>query len=262
MNKVTIICEECEKSFDVSPSRAKRARYCCAACRVNAMRVRFQGSENPSYKGGPQTLPCDWCGELVVRAPSSRCKYQHTFCSRECYGHWRSANIKGEAHPLYTGKLVTECAQCGAKLERHPHRFEVAERHYCDLTCLSQWQSEHVKGPAHHQWLGGERHRYGPDWPVQQELARARDRGVCRICGKTAEEQGRALDVHHVVPFRESHNNALDNLVCLCRGCHPRVEKGSLQLADWLPAEVLDPVGQTTMAEELFCHVDAVGKLP
>ena len=56
-----------------------------------------------------------------------------------------------------------------------------------------------------------------------KELVRARD-VVCQGCGKTGAESGRALDVHHLQPFRFSGDNSLDNLVALCRSCHMRAD--------------------------------------
>ncbi len=60
---------------------------------------------------------------------------------------------------------------------------------------------------------------YGPGWKSIREQVRARDR-VCRHCGKTPEENGRALDVHHVDPFRFSGDNSPDRLEAPCRKCH------------------------------------------
>ena len=67
---------------------------------------------------------------------------------------------------------------------------------------------------------------YGRDWRKRKEEVRERDQ-VCRQCGKTPEENGRALDVHHVDPYRYTANNSLDNLIALCRSCHMRaVDRG------------------------------------
>lgn len=64
---------------------------------------------------------------------------------------------------------------------------------------------------------------YGPRWKAIKEQVRARDR-VCRTCGKTPERNGRALDVHHLVPFRFTGDNSLENLSALCRSCHMRAD--------------------------------------
>lgn len=64
---------------------------------------------------------------------------------------------------------------------------------------------------------------YGPRWKETKELIRRRD-GVCRFCGKTPRQNGRALDVHHLNPFRFSGDNSLENLIALCRSCHMRAD--------------------------------------
>ena len=54
----------------------------------------------------------------------------------------------------------------------------------------------------------------GKDWNKQQKKAVLRD-GVCQICRKKNK-----LHVHHIIPYRNSKNNNLDNLIVLCSSCH------------------------------------------
>jgi len=85
-------------------------------------------------------------------------------------------------------------------------------------------------------WVGDSVESRGPDWPRQRDLARKRDRYLCRWCG-APERPGRQHHVHHVVPFREFHwipgendnyrqANRLSNLVTLCPSCHRQAEEG------------------------------------
>ena len=57
-----------------------------------------------------------------------------------------------------------------------------------------------------------------------RETVRHRDK-VCQICGKTKEENGRELDVHHL--DGNHYNNVLDNGVTLCKGCHAIITNNS-----------------------------------
>jgi hypothetical protein len=50
----------------------------------------------------------------------------------------------------------------------------------------------------------------------QEEQIRARDKGICQICGKHGK------DVDHIVPLEISHNNDPSNLRVLCRVCNLR----------------------------------------
>ncbi len=67
---------------------------------------------------------------------------------------------------------------------------------------------------------------YGPNWPRQRDLARARDGYRCQVC--YALEGGRAHHVHHKVPFRTFSSyeeaNRLENLITVCPSCHRKVE--------------------------------------
>jgi len=79
---------------------------------------------------------------------------------------------------------------------------------------------------------------YGLNWADQKDKARERDE-ICQGCEMTPEENGRALDVHHRIPFRafgwipgRNENyieaNALENLVSLCKRCHKEAHRHRL----------------------------------
>ena len=67
---------------------------------------------------------------------------------------------------------------------------------------------------------------YGSNWPMQRDLARARDGFRCQVCGDT--EKGKSHHVHHKIPFRMFDSavqaNQLVNLITLCNSCHRKVE--------------------------------------
>ncbi|MFZ0532123.1 MAG: Zn-binding domain-containing protein, partial [Anaerolineales bacterium] len=67
---------------------------------------------------------------------------------------------------------------------------------------------------------------YGPNWPKQRDLARARDGYRCQICGEP--EGDKAHHVHHKIPFRMFESieqaNQIANLITLCNSCHRKVE--------------------------------------
>ncbi len=67
---------------------------------------------------------------------------------------------------------------------------------------------------------------YGPLWPAIRNRVRQRDGYRCQSCG--AQENGKAHDVHHKIPFRSFHSaqeaNNPANLVTLCPACHRKAE--------------------------------------
>jgi hypothetical protein len=74
----------------------------------------------------------------------------------------------------------------------------------------------------------------GSHWEAAKRAARERDSGTCKICGITEDLQGRKMDVHHLKPYYSfdvrKRANRLNNLVCLCRRCHSKFERGNLVL--------------------------------
>ena len=93
--------------------------------------------------------------------------------------------------------------------------------------------SENVVGKNHHQWLGGTI-PYGPTWWKVRRTALERDDYECQKCGAGVAELGRNPDVHHIEPVRDFEDpeeaHQLDNVVCLCRSCHRRIEDGDMTL--------------------------------
>lgn len=84
-------------------------------------------------------------------------------------------------------------------------------------------------------WKDGYRNYYGPSWRSQRRGAWARDEYRCQVCFKSENEMNFRPDVHHIIPVRkwcveEEHEemNDLDNLICLCKSCHKRLE-GEMQ---------------------------------
>ena len=75
--------------------------------------------------------------------------------------------------------------------------------------------------------------------------ARKRDKYHCQHCGATQTKIKRALDVHHIRPFREfgyvpgknesyKQANDLINLISLCKVCHKQAESGKIAIQPYL----------------------------
>ena len=137
------------------------------------------------------------------------------YCSRPCWGHARPA----------PSRYTATCEQCGKSYQVDPN----SDRgRFCGFACFRDWIRINAPcGPDHPHWSGGYREYYGPSWYPARRLARERD-VVCVRCGKAPGNK--ALDVHHIVPFRlfgvERHAeaNTLTNLISLCPVCHTREE--------------------------------------
>jgi 5-methylcytosine-specific restriction endonuclease McrA len=73
------------------------------------------------------------------------------------------------------------------------------------------------------QWLENDevkeryQHTYPQDWAIRRKFIAQRANYTCKICGRRG---WLGFHVHHVLPLSKGGNNALDNLVYLCKWCH------------------------------------------
>lgn len=94
-----------------------------------------------------------------------------------------------------------------------------------------------VAGQDHPNWRGGKsiydavKKQLRPSFHSVKEEYRKES---CGNCGRTAEETGRTLDVHHIVPLLCGGTNDEWNMMTLCMSCHHK--------AEWYTRGLLDPV--------------------
>ena len=63
------------------------------------------------------------------------------------------------------------------------------------------------------------------EWKEQRKKCYKRDKYICQICGiKYCDKNGRGLQAHHMIPYRISHDDSLENLITLCKSCHMKEE--------------------------------------
>lgn len=163
---------------------------------------------------------------------------------------------KGVAHPAssayWTGRtrdpetvlkaLATKRAKYGGKTHGKEHYTidPVARQRVTDAARRATSEREHLRGADHplygrtlpaetvakisgsnnHGWKGGVGMLpYGPEFTRRfKALIRDRDGNRCRRCGKTREENGRTLPIHHI--DHDPLNNDPANLVTVCTSCN------------------------------------------
>lgn len=210
-------CQGCGSIFSVAAWRVGKGegQYCSRACRDMHAHRRQRDPAN-----GP-TAVCPICGMVYTPWKFGRVRQ---YCSQECAGRANVGNIARWAPSAFTAA----CEQCGAPFETTPKR---TCGRFCRHACFAAWMADGnaLAGEHNPKWRGGRLPYYGASWQRARRQTRLRD-GNCQDCGITPSALGKALDVHHLVPFRafgvERHREANDlaNLVALCPPCHMRWE--------------------------------------
>lgn len=196
-------------------------------------RERQTGAEPKPPRRLGRDSTCAHCGATFYRSPSNRIRRgTNEYCGRACMAV-AFIGRSGERSPRWKGRETHDCLSCSAPVTRPPWSWNKRALTFCNTQCFGDWKARNWTGERNPSWAGGRTPYYGASWNRQQRAARRRDGYRCQRCDISQSELDRALDVHHLRPFRlfgvERHEeaNALDNLVSLCRTCHPVAEKES-----------------------------------
>lgn len=209
--------EGIKRTFDADPERAARAR--------NRMREgQQQWRKTPE---GIKATTDDYARRMRERghyqANSERMAAFYQTPDGDAFKARMSQARKGVARPPHVTQRVRESV---IRYWNTPEGIALRER-------LSELRSDGLHDAP-----------YGPNWNNQRSKARKRD-GCCILCERTDEQNGKALDVHHIharrkfgyVPGQNTNYqfaNHLANLITLCPACHMRVEmKGATVPVDY-----------------------------
>lgn len=202
---VTKTCATCHIAFTFRPSAKRPDQECCSIECSNTYRAGIINQQKPSA-----IRPCAQCGnDFEPYRSGAIC------CSVTCSNRYR-----GE------GTISKPCAGCGQDFESDVIR----NRLFCSPACRNRTTNIQRFGPSRKP-----RMYYGPNWHSQRILALKRDGYSCQNCGAKRTKKGKHPHVHHIRPFRQFSGdyelaNHLNNLICLCRKCHPLAENGKIPI--------------------------------
>lgn len=166
---------------------------------------------------------CNTCDHLFFKRRNKSVKiFRSTrFCSRSCYGVWRS----GENHPMWgkkgsipwnKGKKGLQVAWNKGTKNLVPHPIEMRRK-----------ISESLKGEKSYLWQGGKTEkakciRTSFDYRLWREAVFARDDWTCQECG----QRGVILNADHIKPFADypALRLELSNGRTLCKPCHKNTD--------------------------------------
>lgn len=233
---ITRVCGICGKSFLADLSQIKKGwgKYCSRKCMGMAQSKYRKGKNNTNWKGGAVKRICKECGEGFFIPPSWIKKGGGTFCSLKCRDLAFSKNNKGPNSPLWKGgKVKRVCKNCKIPFYVYPSRIRGGWGAFCSNECRILFN----RGKNSPAWKGGISFEpYCSKFNEEfKKYIRAKFDNVCFLCGKTEEENGRKLDVHHVnydkncgCAETKEDKKAEDEscqFVPLCRSCNSKVNK-------------------------------------
>jgi len=228
----------------------KCTREIAGECGCTKKTVRYWLKKNdietrPKGGGKPDERVEDeaWLRERYVEhGRSIRDIAEECACSGRTVGRWLDHyGIETRSTPDPNENLSDKDWLHEQYIEKKNTMIDIAQKVGCTRQTVSKWVKKHglqsrgpgaLTGPKNPNWKGG-RVPYGPGWNKRKKRqVRERDGHKCVDCGMIQAEHkdkyGEKLHVHHLRKARDvddpEERNAPENLVTLCRGCHPRWE--------------------------------------
>lgn len=221
-DRVELECEACGDSF-IEPKRRDWRRFCSQQCFGD-----YNSGENHRwYDGGLVEVDCMACGTTLTRKRSRVEGYNRHFCDKDCESNWKKDHLNGAEHPSWKEDETTECEWCESVFPHPPSR----DAKFCSMECAGKAQSERQTGSNNPYWRGG-RDFYtrvranlsDTGWRTIADRIRDEHDYECYKCGGSQAENGKKLDVHHIIPVMDGGLNEDWNLIPLCQSCHKTVE--------------------------------------
>lgn len=187
----------CQKCGVVFNNNFPNAKYCTQECYMNTKRRK-------------EYTNCESCNKIIhKRALNTR------FCSQKCFrkGHYE----------------VRNCIYCNTKIKVPNSIINRGNKagNFCSQLCVNSYRV----GNENPNWRGGQvynSNKKNAALKILRPIIRERDNYTCQKCG--LNKKGTILDVHHIIPYRLTQNNELDNLILLCHSCHMKEAKNELKL--------------------------------
>ena len=229
-------CPTCGKQFHKQRSgiREQKHTFCLACARVFRA---FPIEENDAtividptarHKGVLHALViCPDCGVEFLKSRRDLRRNCHTLCLSCAVYRTNFRPISDIPDQLIIleqdtgersrgGGIIAEvqCPDCGC--------IRRVTKGCLSQTLSSRCNSCNQSGKKHWHWKGGVSYYRGPDWGKIASAIRQRDGHTCQYpgCQEALGNNGRLLDVHHIIPYRETQDNSSGNLIALCMSHH------------------------------------------
>jgi len=210
MSKISLTCEFCKRTFERAKSNYKGGKAFCNKNCIKAYRETLK-----------EARTCKQCGKefKVLKCTMEKSNSSGNYCCRKCYNEYQKTLV-GEKNKDYK-RITVKCPVCGKELKKTPSRLKIYKNAFCSVKCRGEYQFNYTGGDKNVNWRGGHSTYRGDFESVKRKHFGGNQ--FCAICGTTND-----INIHHIIPYRLSQDNEVDNLIPLCRSHHKIVESASL----------------------------------
>lgn len=132
---------------------------------------------------------------------------------------------RGEENPMYGRERSEAFKERMRELKSGQARSRETRKKISESLKGKDHDGQFQSGEENRYWVDGE-YDYGPLTQSDKDQIRKAAGHECEVCGKSREEQGYKMSVHHI--DGDTDNNEPENLMVICRPCHRRAHQGGL----------------------------------
>lgn len=211
-SKINLTCDNCKKQFERYKSNARPSKniFCTKKCMQDF------------NSGKTEKRICKNCTkEFVVYASSLRSSNASgNYCCRPCYNEHLKALLKGEDNHNYN-RIKCVCPNCEKEFMQIPSKVKQYKNVFCSHKCKNKFMYYYTGGEKNCNWVGGCKSYRGDFAQVKKENFNKKQ--FCAICGSVEN-----IHIHHIIPYRLTQDNSIDNLIPLCSKHHKIIESSTL----------------------------------
>jgi hypothetical protein len=171
-----------------------------------------------------------WFSEQAKASIRQKWAEENDYAPRDGTHHWQWGlrKLRGVRVPVeeIRAELEGYVADDLSLLEM-AERCQVDEKSITNLLRHFGLQQGPRRGERNNRYLGGgspkRRGLSSSEYEHLQQCVFERDHHTCQRCGQV----GGRLEMHHVIPYRETQDNSIDNMTTLCAACHHKTENES-----------------------------------
>ena len=214
---IELKCANCNKEFTRAYSNIKKNTK-NSFCSINCKKEFWAKNRVKRI-----CLQCEKEFVIPKSVISGKTNSSANFCCRSCYNEYQKSLV-GERNKSYK-RIAKECPNCGKELKVIPAKAKEYKNNFCSIQCKNEYMYNYIGGEQNCNWKG-ERPSYRGDFEHIKTLY-FKETKKCAVCGTHQK-----IHIHHIIPYKLTQDNSLDNLIPLCARHHRIIECKTVKMLD------------------------------